>query len=129
MIKYFSEDGTIVAATHGNGMYESHIEDVWQAKIEKEGQEFAFGNAFPNPFISATNIPFTIPEDGTVRARIYSPMGQHIKTILWADQYQGQNIISWDGTNEAGTKVTSGTYICRLEFEDQQIGNRLVFMR
>ncbi|MCK5369268.1 MAG: T9SS type A sorting domain-containing protein, partial [Cyclobacteriaceae bacterium] len=129
MIKYFSEDGTIVAATHGNGMYESQIEDVWQTKIEKESQGFTFGNAFPNPFITTTNIPFTIPADGTVRARIYSPMGQHIKTILWADQYQGQNIISWDGTNEAGTKVASGTYICRLEFEDQQIGNRLVFMR
>ena len=129
MIKYFSEDGTIVAATHGNGMYESQIEDIWQTKIEKESQEFAFGNAFPNPFITTTNIPFSIPADGTVRARIYSPMGQHIKTILWADQYQGQNIISWDGTNEAGTKVASGTYICRLEFEDQKIGNRLVFMR
>lgn len=128
MLKYFSEDGALVAATHGNGMYETKLEDVWKTEISNEESELSVGDAFPNPFISSTNIPFTVPEDGLVRGQIYSTMGQLIKTILWAEQYKGQNNLSWDGTNEAGTRVASGTYIFRLEFADKQIGSRLVFM-
>lgn len=128
MIKYFSEDGTIVAATHGNGMYESKLDDVWKIEVEGESSPLALGDTYPNPFVNSANIPFTVPRDGMVRARIYSTQGQLIKTILWAEQYKGQNILSWDGTNEAGTKVASGTYICRLEFEESSVGSKLVFM-
>lgn len=129
MIKYFSEDGTIVAATHGNGMYESTLEDVWKIEIEEAAAQLALGDAFPNPFVGNTTIPFTIPEDGMVKAEIYSTQGQLIKTILWAEHYAGKNYLSWDGTNEAGTMVASGTYICRLDYGEQSIGGRLVFMR
>ena len=128
MLKYFSEDGTLVASTHGNGMYEAKLDDVWKTEISNEESELSVGDAFPNPFLTSTNIPFTVPGDGLVRGQIYSAMGQLIKTILWAEQYKGQNYLSWDGTNEAGTRVASGTYIFRLEFEDKQIGSRLVFM-
>ena len=128
MIKYFSGDGTIIAATHGNGMYESKLDDVWKIEIEDQSQQLAFGNAFPNPFTSSVTIPFSLPREGMVRGRIYGATGQLIKTILWAEQYKGKNFISWNGTNEAGTRVASGSYICRLEFEDQQIGSRLIFM-
>lgn len=129
MIKYFSEDGTIVTATHGNGMYETKLDNVWKIDIEDENHQLAFGDAFPNPFISTTTIPFTIPKDGMVKAEIHSIQGQLIKTILWAEQYAGQNHLSWDGTNEAGTEVASGIYICQLEFGEISIGSRLVFMR
>lgn len=129
MIKYFSEDGTIVTATHGNGMYESKLDDVWKIEIEEENTTLAFGDAFPNPFVSSTTIPFTIPNDGMVKAEITSLQGQLIKTILWAEQYAGQNSLSWDGTNEAGTEVASGIYICQFEFGEKSIGTRLVFRR
>ncbi len=129
MIKYFSEDGTIVAATHGNGMYESSLENVWKTEIENTDSQFVIGNPFPNPFVTSTNIPFSVPKDGMVKGSIYSPMGQLIKTILWADQYEGKNVISWDGTNEAGTKVASGTYILTMDFEsEKKISSRLIFM-
>ena len=128
MLKYFSEDGTLIASTHGNGMYETKLNDVWKTEINIEEMELSVGDAFPNPFITSTKIPFTVPGDGMVRGRIYSSLGQLIKTILWAEQYQGQNYLSWDGTNEAGTRVASGTYIFSLEFEDQKIGSRLIFM-
>ena len=128
MIKYFSEDGTIVVATHGNGLYESRLDDVWKIEVEDESSPLAFGDSYPNPFINTINIPFTLPGDGMVRASIYSIQGQLIKTILWAEQFKGRNVLSWDGTNEAGTQVASGTYICRLEFEESSIGSKLVFM-
>ena len=129
MVKYFSGDGTIVAATHGNGMYEARLDDVWHTEILQDDAPFTFGDAHPNPFTESITIPFTIPRDGLVRARIYNGLGQLITTLLWSEQYAGENMISWNGTNEAGVPVLSGTYICRLEFEDQMIGNKLIFLR
>lgn len=128
MINYFSADGTIVACTHGNGLFEATLNDVWQTELNNYGEQFALRDAFPNPFSNSTNIPFMIPRDGMVRARIFNSLGQLIKTLLWAEQFAGENTISWDGTNEAGVPVISGTYICRLEFEDQKIGNKLIYM-
>jgi hypothetical protein len=128
MIKYFSSDGTMVIATHGNGMYASKLEDVWPIELEHDTRDFSVGKPYPNPFHGQINIPFTIPEDGVVKARIYSAMGQNIKTVLWADQFKGANMISWDGTTDAGNRVPPGTYYCKVEYNTSSIGTRLVFM-
>jgi hypothetical protein len=128
MIKYFSSDGTMVIATHGNGMYASKLEDVWPIELEHDTRDFSVGKPYPNPFHGQINIPFTIPEDGVVKARIYSAMGQNIKTVLWADQFKGANMISWDGTTDAGGRVLPGTYYCKVEYNTSSIGTRLVFM-
>jgi hypothetical protein len=129
MVKYFSEDGTIVAATHGNGMYESQLDNVWNTVLDSQSEQFAFGDPFPNPFVETIKIPFTIPRDGLVRARIYNGLGKLITTLLWSEQYAGENMISWNGTNELGVQVATGTYICSLEFEDQKIASRLVYLK
>lgn len=128
MIKYNSGDGTIMAGTHGNGMYQSKLSDVWPIDISRDEQQLAVNDAYPNPFSNVVSIPFSIPQDGTVRARIYSSTGQLVKTILWADQFEGENQISWDGTNELGGKVRYGTYLCRIEYENQSLGSKLIFM-
>jgi hypothetical protein len=127
MIKYFSSDGTMVIATHGNGMYASKLEDVWPIELEHDNRDFSVGKPYPNPFHDQINIPFTIPEDGVVKARIYSALGQNIKTVLWADQFEGANMISWDGTTDAGGRVLPGTYYCKIEYNTNSIGTRLVF--
>ena len=128
MIKYFSEDGTLVVATHGNGMYISRLENVWHTQINNVEKDLSFGNPYPNPFQNRVSIPFHIPSDGVVKARIYSALGQNIKTLIWASQFKGDNIITWDGTNDGGAPVISGTYFCRLEFEEQSIGTRIIYM-
>ena len=57
MINYFSGDGTIVAATHGNGMYSANLSDVWQTEINIADEPLAFGDAYPNPFVETTIFP------------------------------------------------------------------------
>ncbi|NJN28244.1 MAG: T9SS type A sorting domain-containing protein [Cyclobacteriaceae bacterium] len=129
MIKYFAADGTIVAATHGNGMYEAYLDKVWATEISNADLPFTVSDPYPNPSGGQVTIPFTIPKDGMVRARIYSPLGQMVKTLLWSVQYRGKNVLVWDGTNEAGAPVASGTYICRLEYDTKKIGTRIVYLR
>ncbi len=129
MIRYFSGDGTVIAATHGNGMYEARLDNVWPLEVMGEETPLAMGDAYPNPFRESVKIPFTLPRNGMARARIFSVRGQLIKTILWAEQYSGNNVITWDGTNEAGVEVATGTYICRLEFEDKTVARKIIHVR
>jgi hypothetical protein len=127
MIRYSSGDGYLVAATHGNGLYQTKLSNVWPIRIENQSVDFIASNPYPNPFREQIIIPLSIPTDGLVRATIYSSLGQKVKTILWADQFAGQNSISWDGTNDGGSLVTKGTYFCQIEFEDKVIGIRLIY--
>ncbi len=128
MLKYFSADGTMVAATHGSGMYQTTLNNVWKTEIDIPEEAFEAANPFPNPFSDQINIPFSIPRDGVVRATIYNALGQNVSTILWAGQFKGENTISWNGTGDSGSKVMRGWYFCRLEFEDQYIDKRLLYM-
>jgi len=128
MVKYFSEDGTLVAATHGNGMYTSKLDGVWQIKIEQDEESLAMGAPYPNPFIDQISIPFYLPRDGIVKARIFNSLGQNIKTLIWASHFAGNNTVSWDGTNDGGTRVIGGTYLCRIVFEEESIASRILYL-
>ncbi len=126
MLKYFSNDGTLVIATHGSGMYEARLSDVWHTEIDEMVAAFSLGDASPNPTAGTTSVPFSIPEDGQVKAEIYTLSGQLIKSLMWAKLYAGDNIVSWDATNEAGGHVNSGVYILRLEYAGQSAGSKIL---
>jgi hypothetical protein len=127
MIRYFSADGTVVAATHGNGMYATQLDDVWKTEVAGNTSEFLVNSPYPNPFSSEVAIPFTIPDDGLVVATIYNAMGANIKTVVAASQFEGENVIFWDGTDDGGSYVASGTYYCKLDYNNQTMGKRLLY--
>ncbi|MFW5955351.1 MAG: FlgD immunoglobulin-like domain containing protein [Rhodothermales bacterium] len=72
---------------------------------------------YPNPFNPSTTFTFTLPVDKSVSVRVYDVAGRQVKTLI-ADQYllQGTHEVTWDGTNDAGNTVASGTYLYSLEF-------------
>jgi len=73
------------------------------------------GNA-PNPFNPRTSFSFTLDEEQAVALRIFDSRGRLIKTVvdevLPAGAYDGT--WTWDGRDERGRVVRSGTYFYRL---------------
>ena len=70
----------------------------------------------PNPFNPVTQIAFDVPSGGAnVTLRIYDVSGRLVRTL--ADGYvpSGTRTLSWDGRDEAGHLVASGTYIYQLD--------------
>ncbi len=126
MVDYRYADGLVVAATHGNGMFRARYTDILPLERADAENEVAMGNPYPNPFVDAIDIPFSLPSNGNVRARIYDASGRYIKTLLWSKSYRGENLLSWDGTNATGTPVEPGVYICRLEFDNKITSTRLL---
>jgi flagellar hook assembly protein FlgD len=69
----------------------------------------------PNPFNDQTQIEFELPQAGTAAIRIYDAAGRLVKTISQTRGQKGLNYVKWDASNDAGRRVPSGVYFCRLE--------------
>ena len=70
---------------------------------------------FPNPFNPATEIRFAIPTARDVELRIYNQLGQTVATLVDQRMKAGTYNMTWNGTNGAGHKVSSGVYFYSLE--------------
>ena len=71
-------------------------------------------DAYPNPFHTTVTIAVTLPEPvavGEVTFEIYDVMGRVVKTLRPnASGFLTEFTLTWDGTNDAGQQVSSGTY-------------------
>jgi hypothetical protein len=70
----------------------------------------------PNPFRRTTEIAYTVPVPGSqVRLTMYDLTGRRVRTLIDGRASPGRHAIVWDGTDEDGVRVASGTYFCRME--------------
>ena len=70
---------------------------------------------YPNPFKPNTRIQYNLPTAGQVHLTIYTPLGQKIRTLVDEVQSPGLYLQSWDGLDDLGRSVASGTYLYHLE--------------
>ena len=70
---------------------------------------------FPNPVKEQTTIDYQLSQPGKVKINIYNLAGQLVKTLVNEDRDPGSYQIKWNGKNEQGNGISSGTYIYRLE--------------
>jgi flagellar hook assembly protein FlgD len=45
---------------------------------------------------------------------VFNPTGRKIRTLVEGDRPAGEYTVVWDGANDAGRRVGSGIYICRM---------------
>jgi flagellar basal-body rod modification protein FlgD len=62
------------------------------------------------------DLTFDLEDDAaTVKVSIMDETGTVIKTLGAEDLGAGRNVLTWDGTNEAGREVAEGTYTFKVE--------------
>ena len=76
--------------------------------------DFELGQNFPNPFNPSTEIEFTLSIAGRARLEIYDMLGREVRRLLDGPIDPGRYAITWDGKNDIGQDVPSGTYFYRL---------------
>jgi len=69
---------------------------------------------YPNPFNPTTTIPVVAGADGSAKLEIYGVNGRLVRTLHNGMLTTGRHEITWDGRNEQGSTVASGTYYARL---------------
>jgi predicted outer membrane repeat protein len=69
----------------------------------------------PNPFNPITKIYFRLATAGEAELSIFSLDGRKVKTLVSGSLPVGSHEFTWNGLNEQGEDVSSGTYYARLE--------------
>lgn len=87
---------------------------MMNVKVKEIPAEFSISQNYPNPFNPTTSIKYAIPQDARVTLVIYDMLGQVVKTLVDQEQEAGYYTVRWDGTNDFGSKVSSGIYIYRI---------------
>lgn len=72
------------------------------------------GPNYPNPFNPSTNILFELPEAMEVRLVLYDLQGRRVRTLYQGTATSGRHTVEWDGLDDAGRAVSSGTYAYAL---------------
>ncbi len=72
-------------------------------------------SAYPNPFNPTTtiNIEMSNKADKNFTVEIYNILGQKVKSYEFNNNFNSVKQIVWNGKNEYGEDVSSGTYIVR----------------
>jgi hypothetical protein len=70
----------------------------------------ALGTASPNPFRASTTIPFQLGGRANVQLQICDVTGRLVRRL----DASGLQRLAWDGRDDAGQAVPSGTYFMRL---------------
>ena len=90
---------------------------------------FSVSQNYPNPFNPSTTIEFGLPEASFVSIRIYNMLGQEVKTLLSSDFNAGTYRTVWNGTDNYGNKVASGTYIYRVTANNHVATKKLILLK
>jgi hypothetical protein len=94
-----------------------------------EALEFRLYEAAPNPFYSGGTIRYDLPVATRVRLSIYDVSGRRLSTLVDGEEAAGRHIVTWNGLDDGGDKVSSGVYFYRLEAGSFQETRRFVLIR
>lgn len=84
---------------------------------------------YPNPFNPATSISYYVADGGFAELNIYNLSGQFVKELVSGIVEAGEHTIVWDGTNGAGTDVSSGVYFYVLETDQGKTSKSMTLLR
>ncbi len=90
-------------------------------------QDFAFGlePSYPNPFVDATHIGYTIAETTQVRLEVYNLLGQRVVALVDEPREPGD----YEVTFRPPPHLASGTYIYRLTTDSFSEFHRMTLLR
>jgi flagellar hook assembly protein FlgD len=69
---------------------------------------------YPNPFNPRTTIAYELAEAAVVKLAIYDLRGMLVRVLEAGPRSVGRHQAIWDGLDNAGRAVPTGTYFCRL---------------
>ncbi len=105
------------------GMFLVRFEDIVANEDDDQAPGQALPTAFnlaqnyPNPFNPQTSIAFALPRGEQVRLDIFDAAGRLVRTLVDENRGAGEHTVVWNGTDNAGNGMPSGTYVYKLQTE------------
>ena len=93
----------------------STLEMSWVSLGGRSGKQPSLEESTPDPFNPTTTIAYSLPHSVPVLLTVYDVAGRRVRALVSGAQPAGRHSVTWDGTDDRGGAVASGTYFYRLE--------------
>ncbi|HIE04271.1 MAG TPA: hypothetical protein EYP61_05880 [Candidatus Latescibacteria bacterium] len=84
---------------------------------------------FPNPFNSHSSVPYVLDRESYVHLAVYDVLGRRVRVLVDGERARGRYVAHWDGRDDMGRPVASGTYIVELRAEGRRWARLLSLVR
>jgi hypothetical protein len=84
---------------------------------------------YPNPFNPETRINFRLKETSYTKLAVYNLEGKEVRTLASGTLTAGAHTIAWNGKDNNGVTLSSGTYIYKLQVNDFEVSRRMEFVK
>ena len=103
------------------------VKDLKREKLFHTGIDL--GPAYPNPFNSGVQIPFSVNRSSQLSLDIFDTLGRRVRTLVDGNKSIGHYKIFWDGKDNNGEPVSSGVYLIDLRAGQAHITNKLLYIK
>ncbi len=114
------------ALTDSAGRYRIQIALTSVSPPASRPAAFRLQQNYPNPFSSATVVPYELKAQSDIQVTIYDILGRVVRKISAGSQAPGTHGILWDGGNNAGQKVANGIYFYSLQAGGESRTGRMI---
>jgi flagellar hook assembly protein FlgD len=83
----------------------------------------------PNPFNPRTVIRFDLGRESRVRLEVFDVAGRLVRVLQDGRLPAGNHVAAWDGRDDHGRQLSSGTYFYRLDDGDQELTRKMLMLR
>jgi uncharacterized repeat protein (TIGR01451 family) len=84
---------------------------------------------YPNPFNMETRIKFQLKEAGDVLLAVYNTTGQKVRTLMEGHMEPGSHVVSWNGRDNNGKVVPTGTYLYTLRVNSFKKMQKMILLK
>jgi len=119
--------------TQGLDVYSNIVRYRGWSSVGEDGLPLAplrLGDNYPNPFNPRTTIAFGLPEKETVSLHVYDVAGRLVRVLVDGEACpEGRQEAVWNGRNDRGRQMASGTYFYRLTAGNYSETKRMVLVK
>lgn len=90
---------------------------------------FKLEQNYPNPFNPETRITFSMREAGSVNLSVFNLKGQLVRELTARNFGAGVQTVTWDGKDNNGKVMPSGTYLYKLRVNGFEITRKMEFVK
>ena len=121
----------LYAGLSGGGVWKVLLSEIAEVGDEEGSPvaSLALGQNHPNPFNSSTAITLFLEAPGRLELSVFDAGGRVVRQLLMGEWSAGEHRVLWDGTNDQGLALPSGTYFCSLRTGRGQESRGMLLLR
>ncbi|MBT5614655.1 MAG: T9SS type A sorting domain-containing protein [Flavobacteriales bacterium] len=120
-LEYRENDGLLVVATHGNGIYQTNLTSIGDVLSTDNITADVNLKVFPNPVVDRVSLAITLDKIADAKVIIYDELGRKVGQDHGKKLYFGTNVIQ---LNIADYK--SGIYFVSLTIDNKSITKQII---